>query len=107
MSDYIRNKRVEDGEDGFFCRFTFGQFFALLVLEVFTLFFVFYLGARYGREFLGIANTGPMIVGDVPEAAEQGQEVMKTSDPQVAEMADDLISKAKTPELKDRIKQMI
>ena len=58
MPEYMRSRAIPQStnrqEDTAFCRFTFGQFFALLVLEVFTLFFVFYLGARYGREFLGL-----------------------------------------------------
>jgi hypothetical protein len=36
--------------DDYFCRFTFGQFVTLILLEVVTLFFVFYLGARYGSD---------------------------------------------------------
>jgi DedD protein len=39
--------------DDYFCRFTFGQFVTLILIEVVTLFFVFYLGARYGTDLLG------------------------------------------------------
>lgn len=39
--------------DDYFCRFTFGQFVTLILLEIVTLFFVFYLGARYGADLLG------------------------------------------------------
>lgn len=39
--------------DDYFCRFTFGQFVTLILLEIVTLFFVFYLGARYGSDLLG------------------------------------------------------
>ncbi len=39
--------------DDYFCRFTFGQFITLILLEVVTLFFVFYLGARYGSDLVG------------------------------------------------------
>lgn len=42
-------KELED----YFCRFTFGQFVTLILLEVVTLFFVFYLGARYGPDLMG------------------------------------------------------
>ena len=38
--------------ESYFCRFTFGQFVTLILLEVVTLFFVFYLGAHYGPELL-------------------------------------------------------
>ncbi|MFH0799959.1 MAG: SPOR domain-containing protein [Pseudomonadota bacterium] len=107
MSDYMRNRRGEEG-DSFFCRFTFGQFFALLVLEVFTLFFVFYLGARYGREFLGLGKSGLAVAseskGETAEA--DAPKVATTDDPEAAQMAKDLIAKAQTPELKDRISRM-
>ncbi len=115
MSDYIRNRRSQEngagGSDGFFCRFTFGQFFALLVMEVFTIFFVFYLGARYGRELLGM--DGAALRADAgDEISEVGQELQKpkvltTSDPEAQQIARELIKEAKTPELKERIKQMI
>src|SRR3989338_5620270 len=47
MSEF--GKEVED----YFCRFTFGQFVTLILLELVTLFFVFYLGAHYGPELMG------------------------------------------------------
>ncbi len=102
----MRNRRGEDtGNEGFFCRFTFGQFFAILVLEVFTLFFVFYLGARYGREFLGLGRDTS--VAAVEEAAGAAvPRVLSTSDPEAAEVAEELLRKADTPELKDRINKM-
>ena len=42
----------EETKPHFFCKLTFGQFFTLMVLEIITLSFVFYLGARYGNEYL-------------------------------------------------------
>lgn len=109
MSDYMRNRRGEEGAgEGFFCRFTFGQFFAILVLEVFTLFFVFYLGARYGREFLGLeAKQAVAVAEEAAVAAEDSSpQVLSTSDPDAARVAQELIQKAETPELKDRITKM-
>ena len=47
MGDY--KKDLED----YFCRFTFGQFVTLVLFEVVTLFFVFYLGAKYGTDLVG------------------------------------------------------
>ena len=106
MPSYVPNRRGEEPES-FFCRFTFGQFFALLVLEVFTLFFVFYLGARYGRGLLGL-DRPPAVALEAAEKALEGEErVMTTADPEVRQMAKDLMAKAETPELKDRIKRMI
>ncbi len=43
--------------DDYFCRFTFGQFVTLILLEIVTLFFVFYLGAHYGPDLLGQRET--------------------------------------------------
>jgi len=110
MPEYIRHRsnsspNAPEDSEGFFCRFTFGQFFALLVLEVFTLFFVFYLGARYGPEFLGFSKKGPVIVGDANQ--KEASKVTTTSDPEVAAMAKDLVEKAKTPELKERLAEML
>ena len=104
MPEYMRSRRGDESES-FFCRFTFGQFFALLVLEVFTLFFVFYLGARYGRGLLGL-DKPPAVALEGNSAAEVSR-VITTADPEVRQMARELISKADTPELKDRIKRMI
>lgn len=103
MPEYMRSRRGEESES-FFCRFTFGQFFALLVLEVFTLFFVFYLGARYGRGLLGLDKPPAVALESGKPAASQ---VITTADPEVRQMARELVSKADTPELKDRITKMI
>lgn len=103
MPEYMRSRRGDESES-FFCRFTFGQFFALLVLEVFTLFFVFYLGARYGRGLLGLDKAPAVAVQS--EINESGR-VITTADPAVREMARELISKAESPELKNRIRKMI
>jgi cell division septation protein DedD len=116
LPEYVHNRHNDESE-GFFCRFTFGQFFALLVLEVFTLFFIFYLGARYGRGLLGLDRPPELAAAaaveeqvapglEVKEAA-PAQRVSSTSDPEVQKIAQDLIAKAETPELKDRIRKMI
>lgn len=89
--------------EAFFCRFTFGQFFAILLLEVFTLFFVFYLGARYGQEFLGLSA----LKANQEENITSPSKLQTTTDPAVTEMAQELIQKAKTPELKERIAAML
>lgn len=109
MNDYMRSRKGGEEGEGFFCRFTFGQFFALLVLEVFTLFFVFYLGARYGPEFLGFGKKGAVVVGEPlrGEAPKEAPRVQTTDDPEVAAMANDIVNKAKTPELKERLAQML
>lgn len=108
MSDYMRSRQGEES-DSFFCRFTFGQFFAILILEVFTLFFVFYLGARYGREFLGLDRAvlaSAESSRDESSSINEATGVLTTSDPGAEKLAKELVAKASTPELKDRIARM-
>ncbi|OGQ22552.1 MAG: hypothetical protein A3I05_04315 [Deltaproteobacteria bacterium RIFCSPLOWO2_02_FULL_44_10] len=100
MSEYPRPRREDESD--FFCRFTFGQFFALLLLEVFTLFFIFYLGARYGRQFLGFETAS---LSDQEKRNEA--EIKTTQDPEITKMAKILIEQAQTPELKERIAKML
>ncbi|OGQ46180.1 MAG: hypothetical protein A3H42_01500 [Deltaproteobacteria bacterium RIFCSPLOWO2_02_FULL_46_8] len=100
-------------ETSYFCRFSFGQFFALLVIEIFTLFFVFYLGARYGDELLG---TKPIAQTQQPQATAPGMPqlsitsekmVTTTEDPEVKAMAKDILNSAQTPDLKKRVAAML
>lgn len=66
MSEFA--KEIEN----YFCKFTFGQFVTLILLELVTLFFVFYLGAHYGPDLIGgkrtekVANDAPL-VPDTPK----------------------------------------
>jgi cell division septation protein DedD len=113
LPEYMTSRRQDDAES-FFCRFTFGQFFAILVLEVFTLFFVFYLGARYGRGLLGLDKAPAIALEEAAQSAEAagqagqgGGRVITTSDPEAAKVAGELMAKADTPELKERIRRMI
>lgn len=53
------NEFHEEDEE-YFCRFTFGQFVSLALLEIVALFFVFYLGARYGPAMLGLETKAEM-----------------------------------------------
>jgi cell division septation protein DedD len=104
----MNRDRDEEG-DGYFCRFTFGQFFALLIMEVFTIFFVFYLGAKYGRELLGI-NAGDKVAQvevESTQAEAERPKVLTTADEEGAKAAKELMAKTKSPELKDRIRQML
>lgn len=43
----------------YFCKFTFAQFFTIMTLSVFTMGFMFYLGARYGNDYLRLGQTPP------------------------------------------------
>lgn len=95
----------------YFCRFTFGQFFTLIVLQVFTLFFIFYLGARYGRSFLGLPDFPPALA----QAPDRGLRVETTDpnvvaavqDPEIKAMAADLVKSAPTPDLKQRVTELL
>jgi len=108
VSEYQRHKKQQQ-DDSFFCRFTFGQFFSILLLEVFTLFFVFYLGAKYGADFLGlpVSLEASQTVADSPSDYSPKLTVQTTDDPEVLKLAQELMDKAKTPELKERIAAML
>lgn len=103
---YRPNKRPNP----YFCRFTFGQFFTLMVLEVFTLFFLFYLGARYGREFLGFSTNVPSIAvkeeGPTLEMTDPNV-VATVHDPEIKALAKDLVKASPTPDLKQRVNEML
>jgi len=67
--DYKDYGEIKERDDDvqYFCKFTFGQFFTILVMEVVTLAFVFYLGAKYGTNYLkiDIENDGPKVTSVV------------------------------------------
>ena len=46
-------------QESYFCKFTFGQFVTFATLEIGMLFFVFYLGARFGPEIAGLQTATP------------------------------------------------
>lgn len=98
-------------ESSYFCRFTFGQFFTLLVLEIFTLFFIFYLGAHYGGELLGVKSSAapPVAQKDgLPTLATTNPAwVSTTQDPEVKALAKDIIQSAPTADLKQRVAEML
>lgn len=66
MSELLDNppspiQEVEDDTPApYFCKFTFAQFFTIMILAVFTLGFMFYLGARYGNDYLRLGETASM-----------------------------------------------
>ncbi|MDO8526255.1 MAG: SPOR domain-containing protein [Deltaproteobacteria bacterium] len=98
-------------ESNYFCRFTFGQFFTILVLEIFTLFFIFYLGARYGDELLGVKKPLPVAVAEpegLPRVTSTDANVVSTmQDPEIKAMAKDLLQKSSSPDLKQRVAEML
>lgn len=107
MGDFkdFKNLPEETRDDvQYFCKFTFGQFFTILVLEIVTLAFMFYLGAKYGNEYLKvgeqIAVTQPQIevVSNVPQ-----QSVLQ--DTELQAMAKDALQGK--PDLKQRVKELL
>ena len=67
----------------YFCRFTFGQFITLAILELATLFFVFYLGARYGPAIIGDRSpmTSQKAISLPPEGPKTVDDLMKDQEP--------------------------
>lgn len=63
MSELLDNppSPIQEVEDEapvqYFCKFTFAQFFTIMTLSVFTMGFMFYLGARYGNDYLRLGQT--------------------------------------------------
>lgn len=96
-------------ETNYFCRFTFGQFFTLLVIEIFTLFGIFYLGARYGRTLLGIAELAQTAQQEkTPGLTTTDPNVIAaTQDPEIKALAKDLLESSPTPDLKERVAEML
>lgn len=101
---HYRNK-----ESSYFCRFTFSQFFTLLVIEVFTLFFIFYLGARYGRELLGFqAPTTEVVKSGFPKIESTDPNVVAAvNDPEIKALAREMIESAPSPDLKKRVANLL
>lgn len=60
-------KELED----YFCRFTFGQFVTLILLEIITLFFVFYLGAHYGPDLMGKREAKTTLPKENPKTVDE------------------------------------
>ena|SRR3989338_794807 len=92
-------------EKSYFCRFTFGQFFTLLVLEIFTLFFIFYLGARLGDTVFSIPKEE--VRESTSPSVDNSKFVQSTQDPEIQALASELVKKSSTPELKQRVSELL
>lgn len=114
----------EEEAQEFFCRFTFGQFFTILVLEVVTLAFVFYLGAKYGTNYLKIAdddkpkieqvvagNSSMQIMTPAMAPQQQAQAApaanSQINDSELQAMARDALNVKKDDDLKARVKEIL
>ncbi len=110
MNDYKDyQEEVEPGVQ-YFCKFTFGQFFTLLVLEVVTLGFVFYLGAKYGNEYIKITKEDSAPQQMITEVVAKGttpagNETIK--DKELQQMAREAMAGNSEAELKAKVREML
>lgn len=108
--DIDTEEKEEDAQ--YFCRFTFGQFFTILVLEVVTLAFVFYLGAKYGTDYLKIDqadNRTPareIAAGVQGTFQQQAYVPPETQDPELQALAKDAV-KSTNMDLKERVRELL
>ncbi len=94
MSELLDNppSPIQEIEDEapvqYFCKFTFAQFFTIMTLSVFTMGFMFYLGARYGNDYLRLGETSSSkvaraAISTIPGApatdAEKADEMLKSA----------------------------
>lgn len=100
---------VEGEVAPYFCRFTFGQFFTLIVLLVITVCCTFYLGARYGNQYLRL---------DGPAAAANAVATTKTperesavdrvpTDKELLERAREALRQSQNHELEQQVEQIL
>lgn len=108
-------EQVEETEVHHFCKLTFGQFFTLMVLEIITLCFVFYLGARYGNQYLKLdviseTRREPIsIVAEgtrTPDDAKEEAGLAGMSDDELRAMARKALNTDK-PDLRKRVEEIL
>lgn len=105
FSDYKNIKEEKEEDVQYFCKFTFGQFFTILVLEVVTLAFVFYLGAKYGTNYLKIDqadNERPAVTEVVA-----GKTSAVSQDAELQAMARDALKGGTSGDLKERVDELL
>ena len=94
-------------EQTYFCRFTFGQFFALILLEIVTLLFVFYLGSKFGTDVLGMKAAERADAEKSHITLTNPDQIAVAQDPAVKKMAAELVASSPTPELKQRVEDIL
>lgn len=108
MTENYKDYQEGQGDVQCFCKFTFGQFFTILVLEIVTLAFVFYLGAKYGTNYLKIAEeekpSVTEIVAGTPASATNSKELQDT---EIQAMARDVMNAGSEENLKARVKELL
>lgn len=102
------NEEKED-EAQYFCKFTFGQFFTIIVLEVVTLAFVFYLGAKYGTDYIKITadNDRPEVTGVVAGNQATQAALPELQDTELQALAKDIVSGGSDESLKEKVRNLL
>ncbi|PIR16843.1 MAG: hypothetical protein COV46_06760 [Deltaproteobacteria bacterium CG11_big_fil_rev_8_21_14_0_20_49_13] len=119
INDYKNIQEEREPDLQYFCKFTFGQFFTILVLEVATLAFVFYLGAKYGTSYLKIdtADDQRSVVTEIVSTGGNGGQASSTATPTVSQqaiqdlelqaMARDALKGSGNNSLKGKVKELL
>lgn len=109
-SEFEEDEREEDDAEEqpthHFCKLTFGQFFTLMVLEVITLCFVFYLGARYGNEYLRIDEVAEVTKTPVNIVSKRAPAGELSEEEQLQEMARSAMEGEKV-DLKSKVQEIL
>lgn len=81
MSELL-DEQDDEAPVHYFCKFTFAQFFTIMILAVFTLGFMFYLGARYGNDYLrlGQVNASSLSTASISTVSNEGPPTEKTEE---------------------------
>jgi cell division septation protein DedD len=130
-------KEVEDLGDGqgagfkekedvyYFCKLTFGQFFTFIVLQVITLVAAFYIGAKYGAEYLNLGSAsnesknkseivvsagggagGAAAMGAVQPPSSSQKDISVMTDDEIRELARKALA-SKEEILKERVSEIL
>lgn len=111
MTDYkdfdgTEEEVEEEARLHYFCKLTFGQFFTLMVLEIITLSFVFYLGARYGNEYLKLDVLSEARKEPVQIVREGAPQPVSKEETELRNIARDALKGDET-DLKQRVQEIL
>ena len=105
FKDYKNFGEEKEADVQYFCKLTFLQFFTILVLEVVTLAFLFYLGAKYGTTYLKIADEDKPAVTEI--VAGTASDTPAIQDRDIQQMAKDVVEGGSEADLKKKVKEMM
>lgn len=97
----------DDAPSHFFCKLTFGQFFTMMVLEIVTLCFVFYLGARYGNEYLKLDVVSETKREPIAIVTEKSSSISGQEQEVLSRLAQDALSAGGKVDLKKRVDEIL